>query len=338
MAWRPVAALVLAGKSAPKYPVVSIPITLSRPLPPQGSTAGSSCKLSGEVMSDDAWKTPLAGLGCAMGCDCQNEEPVLGLFFLAPIIGGIAAAASSAASVAAPVVAAVGSAAGAMSTAASAAGAVAATVQGGMQVADGLIKAATGSAPALSPEAIQRLRGGSAAIKANLKTIADQKKEREREAAAKKKAKEAGAKKLAEVMIRARKGDVEAQAIIAGLAIMTDPLVQRDAAIANFTKRFNQIPDDTLLFKFERSAKEQKLSKDWKSFVAEAKRIAESSAEWKSGKAAKMLFPVSNMKAAVTNQIASEVKKAAAKGNAKGASGFLVTTGGKIIRGKWLPA
>lgn len=250
--------------------------------------------------TDAAW---LAGV-----YETETFETDVG--FIPLIIAGIAAVAS-AVSAAATVVSTTSKVVEAVGSAQK----VANYVEGGIKVAGKIIEAAKKG----DPTAIKKLEGVSRKQKA------------EREAN-----REKAKKKLAEVAVRAKQGDLKAQAILAGIQIITDKTNQKIGGAAKFMQNFRTLPSKQILD----NAVNDAAAKDWESFKAKAIEAAKKSGKWPK-KNPPVVLPVKAMVKA-SNKAGLDVLK---RGNTKlkaskqpkGARGFLVTPGGQIRRGTWLP-
>lgn len=271
------------------------------------ATVRPAMRLSGDlrteiVGTDLEWERAADELGDGIGFFGLIAGAIAG------IAGAVSAAAGAAAATVGPLVAAAGGVA-----------ALGKTIEGGVKRARALVKAAEdGDEKALKE--IKRAKGDADAKKA---------------AAYRKKAEG----KLAETMVRARAGDINAQATIAGLKIMTDEHNKRIGPVASFIGRWGKLPANAKKMFEPRQVLLAQAGKDWEKFVAIAMKRAKASGQWPK-KPAPNKFPTEKMVMAARTGVKQVLRKTLEKRKATktaGARGLLVTPGGRIRRGRWLP-
>jgi hypothetical protein len=214
---------------------------------------------------------------------------------VAAVAGAVSAGAATAAAVVGPIVAAVGGVQG-----------VASLVGSGIAAAQGLIKAAEGG----DKKAIAKLKGA-----------------KEKQA---KRLREKAIKKLTEVILRARAGDLKAQAIIAGLELLKAPKTQKIGATAKLAATLKAMPVRTMV----ESAIAKRAGVDYFSgALAEAMKAAKKSPKWAKSPP-KVQLPVRAMVKAGQEAGIRKLKTAAQK-LPQASRGVLVLPNGQPIRGQF---
>lgn len=255
---------------------------------------------SAGVGTDADWA---AFAGSCSDADCVGFIPLIGA-----AIAGIAGAVSGGAAAVAASVPAIVSAVGGVS-------AVAGLVEGGIKTAEGLIKAA---------------KAGDEKALEKLKDLKEKKKRRDR--------KRAATKKLAEVAIRARKGDLKAQAILNGFSMLNFTPLRKLGIAAKFTNHFRAVPGKQIVDGIERAASPSVTGR----MLGEAMKQAKASKSYPKAPP-KLQLPMKAMRDAGLARGVAAFRRGAAKAkaipaNKRGKSGYLVQTAdGRIVRGRWLP-
>lgn len=273
------------------------------------------------VCSDAYWST----LTDAFELDDETDEELAEIGFFGLIAGAAAAiggAVASAGATAGAVAGTVSAAAGSVAATAGAAGGIASAAGGaisaGVQLA-GAVDGAVKTAQALDAANTQ----AAAAAKAGRKLEATR-------------IRNAALQKMAEVILRAREGDVQAQRIVASYKILGDEFATKGKVVE---KSFNLFKG-TMLAKaiVEKAAKIARAIK-WK-FYQDALAIAKKSKRWRKKPAPdKVNFPTWKKRAdaLIAAKVKAQAQKIARLESAPGAQGMLVMPGGVIVRGRWRP-
>lgn len=214
---------------------------------------------------------------------------------IAAVAGAVSAGAATAAAAVGPIVAAIGGVSS-----------VASLVGGGIKAAEGLIKAAEGG----DKKALAKLQGAK------------------REQAKRLRAK--AIKKLTEVILRAREGDLKAQAIVAGIELNKSRTTQKIGAVAKLVATLRAMPTQQMAEAVvARRAGVDFFHGAW----AEALAAAKKSKRW-AKKPPKVALPVRAMVQAGQAAGIAKLKKAAQK-LPNVSTGTLVLPTGQPIRGKF---